>query len=387
MNIEQWISCIAEAYKEAEETFSPYKKKMLLRELPEDNLNMEERTRYAIAFGVIAKPLTIQDESLNDVIDETTELVTRYFFKKATLGETFGPITRVEQTFGHSLEANYAISGGPFIDMAKTYWTYKLEIEDLLPKYYNLVLSQVLLQIERNVGSVFFPFPGPAIIWVRERREMQRELLEEYAIGMDIEAFLNNNPLLGTAKGRIAEAVFNERVWARCPNPACSRFLKIPNTVKQLEIKCSKCKRRFLFPAEELIWLNRLSPHFHPAPRKIKELETLRQLWNVPHNVFAMGIVGTHWATEQLQRKLYAEAKHMNPRASDKEIFRGIIVSHTENRVPLGLDMNEEEVDKAVESINSIDALVDFVLSKESQEPSWPDPFGIGSKVEEILWS
>ena len=126
MDIEQWISCIAEAYKEAGETFSPRKKEILLEPLAEDNLNIDERTRYAIAFGIIAEPLNIQDESFNEVIEETTELFTRYFFKKASLGKTFGPVTRVEQRFGHSLEANYAVSGGPFIDMAKTYWTYKL---------------------------------------------------------------------------------------------------------------------------------------------------------------------------------------------------------------------------------------------------------------------
>jgi len=391
MNIEQWISCIAEAYKTTGEGLSPHKKEMLLRELPEDNLSTDEATRLGIQAGVIPKPLGIQDESLNNVTDETKELVIRYFFKKVTLGETFGSITRVEQKFGHSIESNYDLSSGPFIDMAKTYWTYQLEVKDLFPKYRNLVLAQVLLEVESRIGSVFFPFPGPIILWVRKRRETQRELLEEYAPGMDIDAFLDNNPLLGTSKGRVAEAVFNERVRVRCPNPNCLRFLKIPNTVKRLEIKCPKCKKSFLFPAEELNWLNHLEPHFHPAPRKIKELENLRQLWNIPDEVFAMGIIGTYWATEQLQRKLYEEAKQLNPRASDKEIFREIITSRTENRIPLGLDMNEEEVDKAVESINSIDDLVDFVLSKESkeasEEPPWPDPFGVGSKIEEILRS
>ncbi len=392
MNIEQWISCIAEAYETAGEAFSPPKKEMLLEELPEDSPNIDLATRLGIEAGVTPKPLEIQDESLNDVIDDTKELVTRYFFKKVTLRETFGPITRVEQKFGHSLEANYGISSGPFIDMAKTYWTYQLEVRDLFPKYYNLVLAQVLVQVEQqDIGSVFFPFPGPIIHWVRGRRETQRELLEQYAPEMDIDAFLDNNPLLGTSKGRIAKAVFNEKVWVRCANPNCLKFLKIPNTVKRLEIKCPKCKKSFLFPAEELKWLNHLEPHFHPAPDKIKELENLRQLWTIPGEVFGLGIIGTYWATEQLQKKLYEEAKQMNPRASDKEIFREIITSRTENRIPLGLDMNEEEVDKAVESINSIDDLVDFVLSKESEEvsaePPWPDPFGVGSKIEEILMS
>jgi len=371
MNIEQWISCIAEAYETAGEALSPHKKEMLLEELPEDNVNISQDTK--------------------DIINETVELVTRYFFKKVTLGETFGPITRVEQRFGRSIESNYDMSSGLFIGMAKTYWTYKLEMEDLFPKYYDLVLLQVLSQVERNIGSVFFPFPGPAIIWVRNRRETQRQLLEQYAPEMDIDAFLDNNPFLGTSRGRIAKTVFSEKVWVRCPSPSCLRFLKIPNTAKRLEIKCPKCKKTFLFPAEELLWLNHLEPHFHPAPFKIRELENLRQLWSIPDEVFAMGIIGTYWAAEQLQRKLYEEAKQLNLRASDKEIFREIITSRTEKRIPLGLDMNEEEVDKAVESINSIDDLVDFVLSKESkeasEEPPWPDPFGVRSKIEEILRS
>jgi len=370
MNIEQWISCISEAYKKAEETFSSRKREMLLGELSQDNLD----------------------------IDETKELVTRYFFKKVALGETFGPITRVEQRFGHSLESNYDISSGPFIDMAKTYWTYHLEIQDLSPEYANLVLSQVLFQVNGDIASVFFPTPGPAIIWVRRRRETQRELLEEYAPRMDINAFLSNNPLLGTSKGRIAEAVFNEKVWARCPNPSCLRFLRIPNTVKRLEITCPKCRKLFLFPAEELNWLNHLEPYLHPALRQIKELEDLRQLWNIPDKVFAMGIWGTDYATGQIQRKLYEQGRQMNPRASDKEVFREIIMSRTRSpldlEIPLGLeipflrlDMNEEEIGRTVESINSMDDLVEFVLSKESEEPPWPDPLGIRSKVEEILRS
>jgi len=387
MNIEQWILCIFEAYETAGETFSPRKKEALLRELPQYGPSTDQATRLSIEAGVIPKPLEIQDESLNNVIDEAKELVIRYFFKKVTLGETFGSITRVEQKFGYSIESNYDLSSGPFIDMAKTYWTYQLEVKDLFPKHHNLVLAQVLLEVESKIGSVFFPFPGPLILWVRKRRETQRELLEEYAPGMDIDAFLDNNPLLGTSRGRIAKTVFSEKVWARCPNPNCLRFLKIPNTVKRLEVKCPKCKKSFLFPSEELNWLNHLEPHFHPAPRKIKELENLRQLWNIPDEVFAVGIIGTSWATEQLQRKLYEEAKQLNPRASDKEIFREIITSRTENRIPLGLDMNEEEVDKAVMSINSIDDLVDFVLSKENEEPGWYDPLGIQNEIEEILRS
>jgi hypothetical protein len=80
MNIDQWISCISEAYKEAGETFSPAKKEILLGELPQDSPNTDQVTRLGIEAGVIPKPIETQDESLNDVVDETKELITRYFF-------------------------------------------------------------------------------------------------------------------------------------------------------------------------------------------------------------------------------------------------------------------------------------------------------------------
>lgn len=210
MNIEQWISVISEAYETSGVRFSPRAREILLEELPKDNESINQDT--------------------DCLINESVELVTRYFFKKASLGETFGSIVRVEERFGHSLETNYDISSGPFLDVAKSYWTYREEIFDLTAQQRDLVLAQVLFQVNTDIGSVFFPFPGPAIIWVRHRRETQMELLEKYAPEMDINAFLSNNPLLGTSAGRVANTIFKERVWVRCPNPNCLKFLRIPNT-------------------------------------------------------------------------------------------------------------------------------------------------------------
>ena len=365
MNIDQWVHCIREAYESSGKAFSAKEREAILQKLPEETLRVGESTR--------------------NVIGETIELFTHYFFKKVTLGETFGSIERVKQRFGRSIESNYDVSSGPFIDMAKTYWTYQLELHDLSPAYSNLALARILFQIHGDIASVFFPTPGPAVIWVRQRREMQKKLLEEYAPEIDADIFLNNNPLLGTSKGRVAKTVFNEKVWVRCPNHSCLRFIKIPNTVKQLEIKCPKCKKSFLFPAEEVLWLNRLAPLFHPTPGKVKSLENLRQHLDIPDEDFTMLILSTTWATEQLQRKLFAEMKEMYPKASDKELFKVIIKSRTEESIPFGLDISDKEMEEAVQSMNSLDDLIEFVLSKEKGEPDWPDPFGIGNRIEEIL--
>jgi hypothetical protein len=386
MNIDQWISCISEAYKEAGETFSPAKKEILLGELPQDSPNTDQVTRLGIEAGVIPKPIETQDESLNDVVDKTKELITRYFFKKVPLGETFGSITRVEQKFRHSLETNYDISSGPFIDMAKTYWTYQLEVKDLFPEHHNLVLAQVLLQVNFEIGGLFFPFPGSIILWAGGRKETQRELLEEYTTGMDVNAFLSNNPILGTSKGRIAETVFNERVWVRCPNPNCLRFLKIPNTVKVLKVTCPKCRTSFRFPVRDHQWLNHLRPDIHPELYKVDELENLRRLYNIPHKFFAMRILSSPWATRRIQENIYAQSREKMPKASEKEILKTVFASRVFLPTPFGYKMTEKEINEAMESINSLEDLTAYFIERdEAEEPAPPDTFGIGARIDEIL--
>lgn len=385
MNIDGWISCISEAYEITGGTLSPGIKEILLRELPEDDLNLDEATRAGLEVGVFAKGIVLEDESLNDVIEETRELVTRHFFKKVVLKETFGPLRKVEERFGTSLEGNYQVSDCPFIDMAKAYWTYKLELGELFPKYHSLVLSQILLQVERDIGSVFFPTPGPSILWVRQRRERQRQLMEEYAPQIDIDAFLENNPILGTSKGRIAQTVFDEKIWIRCPNPNCSRFLRIPNTLKQLEITCPKCKMSFTFPGSELNWLNHLPPNLHPAGYKIDELENLRELWNIPDEIFAMVIVGSYWGTRQVQECLYTKFREQMPGVSEKELLRAVFNSRALPPQPVGLGMSEEEVIEAMKSINSLDDLVNYFIRIDQEELAPSDMFGIGARIDEIL--
>jgi len=385
MNIDGWISCISEAYEITGGTVSPRIKEILLRELPEDDLNLDEATRAGLEAGVFAKGIVLEDESLNDVIEETRELVTRHFFKKFVLRETFGPLRKVEERFETSLEGNYQVSGCPFIDMAKVYWTYKLELGELFPKYHSLVLSQILLQVERDIGSVFFPTPGPSILWVRQRRERQRQLIEKYAPQIDIDAFLENNPILGTSKGRIAQTVFDEKIWIRCPNSNCSRFLRIPNTIKPLEVTCPKCKTSLRFPAMELNWLNHLPTNFHPTPYKIEELENLRESWSIPDEVFAIRIVGSEWATRQIQEYLYAKFRQEMPASSEKDLLRAVFNSRALPPDPVGLGMSEEESVEAMKSINSLDDLVNYFIAREQQEPALPDPFEIGVRIDEIL--
>lgn len=179
MNIDQWLLQVSQAYQSVGKQFSSDKKVFLLTELPES--------------------IT---ESQKEILAEVYDIMTRFFYRKASRGETFGSLSRIKERFGSSLEDNYALSSGPFINMAKAYWTYKIEVKDLFPAHHKCALSQILLKIETDIASVFFPTPGPITMPVSLRMETQRQLLQEYASGTDIERFLSESPILKTSEGR-----------------------------------------------------------------------------------------------------------------------------------------------------------------------------------------
>lgn len=176
MNIEQWIYQIDEAYRASGVTFSPDKKALLLSEISESST-----------------------ESQKEIVAEAKKAIARLFFKKASRGETFGSISRIKEMFGQSLEENYGLSSGPFIDMAKTYWTYKIEVQDLSD---NIILVQVLNGVEFDIASAFFPTPGLAMMPLALRKESQRHILQEWAPDIDIERFQSENPILKADEAR-----------------------------------------------------------------------------------------------------------------------------------------------------------------------------------------
>lgn len=173
MDIDHWISQLSKAYESAGTPFTPEKRAFLLAEISEGGTPRE-----------------------SEVKSEAIDVMTRFFFKKASCGETFGSPSRIKERFGQSIEENYGLSSGPFINMAKTYWTYKLEVQDLVVEYPNLVLSEILSKIEIDVAGAFFPTPGIVKMPLNSRIARQRQLLQEYSPEIDIERFISENPIL-----------------------------------------------------------------------------------------------------------------------------------------------------------------------------------------------
>jgi hypothetical protein len=173
MNINEWYYLLVNALDKKGIAFTLDERNFLLSKNPEN-------------------PTSEQKE----IISEAMDAMTRYFFEKVEKGETFGNTQRIKERFGNTIEENYGLQAGPFVQMAKTYWTYKIESIDLFPQSTELVLSRILGQIESDIASVFFPTPGPYSMPVNQRRERQKELLMTFIPDFDIEKFIYENPIL-----------------------------------------------------------------------------------------------------------------------------------------------------------------------------------------------
>jgi hypothetical protein len=179
MTSHQWLAELETAFRLHGKSFSEDKRQFLVSSLP------EKRTEE-------------QEEWLSEAMDAALVL----FFKKAEQGKTYGDPNRIRSIFGVSLEENYGLTSGPFLDLARAYWTYKLELQDLARAEKNPAMTQVLASIESGLAGLFFPTPGPATVSDKVRRETQRQMLEQHAPQMDIERFFKENPYFRSSKGR-----------------------------------------------------------------------------------------------------------------------------------------------------------------------------------------
>ena len=130
-------------------------------------------------------------------------------------------------------------------------------------------------------------------------------------------------------------------------------------------------------------WVKLLPPDLRPDKRRTSELEKLRSAFGIPHEALVMRIASSPITTRRVQRNCLETFRIHNPRASQKELLRMVLASRT--RTPPVIEMTEEEVDQAMRSINSFDELCDYIIKLEEKEPSFPDPFGIGEAIDEIL--
>lgn len=186
MNIDGWIGEVEKAYKAFSKILTVTDKEMLLKDIIEKPSTFDDTDRL-IAESAAA-------EMQKELIYEISELFIRYLFKKASHDETFGDIHRVEERFGETIQKAYGINSGPYLNLAKAYWTFKTELRDLWIEKTNhrkKIIIQVLNIVDQEVGWSFFPLPGPLTVPAAIRRKEQEKFLEKYAPDADIEGIIN----------------------------------------------------------------------------------------------------------------------------------------------------------------------------------------------------
>ena len=180
MNIDYWIKIFELAYKNGESidlitgekkqinfVFNDEIKSFLTKKLGSEIFTkLEDSEISAVKSGQISllqyhysDKRSIFNEQQHMMIKETTDIMRAFFWKQIDDGYSFGDISRISSTtaLGMSIEEKYSISEGPFLKLAETYWTFRIEARDLIKKHLTIPLTQILIQIAASIASYFFP--------------------------------------------------------------------------------------------------------------------------------------------------------------------------------------------------------------------------------------
>ena len=132
----------------------------------------------------------------------------------------------------------------------------------------------------------------------------------------------------------------------------------------------------------EISWFKQLPSNLRPDDDKVEELENLRSHYHVPNDIFIGIILSSPAIIRQVQKNVYKLAKEKIPNALEKELLEVVFKTRIFPQNLLGLKMTEEEIQKEIESINSLNDLIEYFIQRDKEETRFTrDLFGIGSKI------
>jgi hypothetical protein len=111
--------------------------------------------------------------------------------------------------------------------------------------------------------------------------------------------------------------------------------------------------------------------------------QKLRSEYDIPHDSLTMRVTSSPISTIKVQRIDFTALKSQYPQASIRELLKILLISRIKK--PPQIEITDEEIESAMGHINSFDDLCDYIIKLEEREPSFPDPFGLGKKIDEIL--
>jgi hypothetical protein len=116
------------------------------------------------------------------------------FFHCAAKDVVFTGMDRVSKFYGRGLEQAYPGASPTFMKLARTYWTFKVVLNECLSD--DSLCVRLLVAIYVSFCGVFFPTPGPFGPSRTQRMMAMRTLIEGSGADLDVEDYLRSNPYL-----------------------------------------------------------------------------------------------------------------------------------------------------------------------------------------------
>lgn len=210
MNTTEWIKTILDANETYGNESPNDLKAFLLQPVPDPLWEQitDDKIReivcntyvHSLFNDVIKTP-----EEITEKVFSAGEVVRKLFYRKAETGETFGDVARIKEKYGHSLQETYGIGSGPFFDLAQTFWTYRIECNDLLTtpsrkfdeREARKYLYQTLLCVDNITAMIFFPTPGPFSIPRSVRFQTQKQAIRNNCPNIDARRFIKDSKRYG----------------------------------------------------------------------------------------------------------------------------------------------------------------------------------------------
>lgn len=193
MTVQQWLQHFRYAYD------LPYRNDMRSDQWIKREFTQEESSFLLQEYS--PELASAQQQHVLEVI----QIFTRYFFKLVLTGELFCPIEKIRSEFGKSLEEVYDLKNGPFLNLARTYWTFRIELDQdqySSSNRYIPLLFPILRTVEMNISGIFFPSPGPKTMSAAQRAMRHEQVLKEYAPQIDARRLISESPIIKAESAR-----------------------------------------------------------------------------------------------------------------------------------------------------------------------------------------
>ena len=107
-------------------------------------------------------------------------------------------------------------------------------------------------------------------------------------------------------------------------------------------------------------WVKILPSYLRPDEKRIRELENLRSKTNIPHEALTLRVMSSPVTTRKVENMNLMALRIQNPQTPEKELLKIILVSRIQK--PPEIEMTKQEIDNAMEMINSLMIYVIILL-------------------------